>query len=274
MLTSRELVKIARNKADKEYSDYADIQSDMIDSCNRVNDACSAIKPAMDVLFADANRVDGWRRLVNATSAIASQTSRMLLTVFGAEQRRLVAAGLALLDTCAVNKSFGLMIEQDIASRGAELVNTTNKNSSQLMVFTAYVQARSRETEGAKQQQLKSAVDKFGKLNEQIVDGCNGICRQVSKESRDAFIRAIGETEVLTRAILDLITPTEDSDVFRLVQSLQGQRATVGVMTNRETPLGRAGAKLKQELIPLMKNDLGLVLIFTCFLFYMFRLNF
>ena len=48
--------------------------------------------------------------------------------------------------------------------------------------------------------------------------------------------------------------PTEDSDVFRLVQSLQGQRATVGVMTNRETPLGRAGAKLKQELIPLMKN--------------------
>ena len=61
--------------------------------------------------------------------------------VFGAEHRRLYAAGMQLLDTCARNKAYGLMAEADVRARGAECVETTNQNSSDLMVFAAYVQA-------------------------------------------------------------------------------------------------------------------------------------
>jgi hypothetical protein len=132
----------------KEYADYTEIQEDIFDVCDRVSDATAKFGPAMDGLFKDADRVDGWRRIVNATQVVASQTSRLLLVIFGAEHRRLMAAGLALLDTCAVNKSFGLMVEADVKARGNEIVETTNRNSSQLMIFATYVQARTREVEG------------------------------------------------------------------------------------------------------------------------------
>lgn len=241
VLTSRELVKIARAKGISnrwvfflfkkqpkrvgtgEYADYEEIQADIFDCCDRVTDATSKFSPAMDALYGNADRVDGWRRLVNATQMIASQTSRLLLVVFGAEHRRLMAAGMALLDTCAINKSFALMQEADVRARGNEIVETTNKNSSQLMVFSAYVQGRSRETEGHKQKQMTQAVAQFGVLNERIVNGCNGLCQQITKETREEFIRSITETEKLTREILDLCTPPEDSDIFRLVQSLHEQ---------------------------------------------------
>ena len=60
---------------------------------------------------------------MNATQQIASQTSRLLLVVFGAEHRRLMQAGMQLLDTCARNKAYGLMSEKDIVSVFVETKN-------------------------------------------------------------------------------------------------------------------------------------------------------
>jgi len=58
----------------------------------------------------------------------------------------------------------------------------------------------------------------------------------------------------LTRAILDLLTPPEDSDIFALVESLYSQRATGGTLY-AQTPLGEAALRLKKELQPLKPSS-------------------
>lgn len=177
--------------------------------------------------------------------------------VFGAEHRRLYAAGMQLLDTCARNKAYGLMAEADVRARGAECVETTNQNSSDLMVFAAYVQARAKEVEGPKAKQMSDAVAAFNRLNQQLVEGCNGMMKELGKESRQAFIKPIQDIDRLTRAILDLLTPPEDSDIFQMVQSMSNQKAGSLLRAKaRLTPLDSAALKLKKELQPLKLNTL------------------
>jgi hypothetical protein len=45
------LVQIARDKGNKEYSDYTEIQADIFDCCDRVAAALDKFPSAMDILF-------------------------------------------------------------------------------------------------------------------------------------------------------------------------------------------------------------------------------
>jgi hypothetical protein len=92
---------------------------------------------AMSILFGGSDRAAGWRKLVQATQQIASQTSRLLLVVFGAEHRRLEMAGRQLLESCANVKRFPAMPDTSLQQQAKGLVEGTNKTSSDLMIFNS-----------------------------------------------------------------------------------------------------------------------------------------
>ena len=73
-------------------------------------------------------------------------------------------AGELLLKSCANVKRYPAMPDAALQAQAKGLVEGTNKTSSDLMVFNAYVQARGKETEGRKQQQLQQAVGQFNAL--------------------------------------------------------------------------------------------------------------
>ena len=252
--TAKNLTLIADKKARNEYDGFTEIQEDIFDCTRRVTDATGKFGPALNELFSSSNKTGGWVKLVQATQAIASQTSRLLLVVFGAEHRRLVQAGLKLLDDCAKAKSFALMQEADLTARGNDLVEQVNQLSADLMVFAAYVQARSKETEGPKQAQMAAAVASFNGFNEAIVNACNGMLQAVNSDSRKAFIKPVQETDVLTREILDLVKPIEGSDVFALVERLHDQRVGSQLSSHgsmNSSPLHQSALELKKELQPI-----------------------
>ena len=87
------------------------------------------------------------------------------------------------------------MVETDLQQRGKDVVETTNKNSSDLMVFNGYVQARAKEVEGPKSRQMTDAVAAFNRLNNDLVNGCNEMLKAITKETRAGFIKPIGDIE-------------------------------------------------------------------------------
>jgi len=254
--TTKALVAIAGQKAEGEYKDFEEIFDDIMDCVRLTSAAVDRIPASLDVLYAGSgDRADGWRRLVNATQAIASQTSRLLLVVYGAENRRLVAAGKLLLESCAHVKKFGLMPSADVAAAGQAFVEGVNKCSSDLMVFVSYVQVRAKEIEGAKSTLMTNAVATFGKNNTTLVDTCNALLKSISADTRKPFLLNLGEIEKLTREILGIIKPPEELDIFQLVQSLASQKADVSASkrgkASLKTPLASAAEALKAELQPL-----------------------
>jgi hypothetical protein len=252
--TAATLTDIAKQKAQKEYTDYAEIQADILDCADRVHGATSKFAPALNELFTSPNRAAGWMKLVQATQAIASQTSRLLLVVFGAEHRRLVQAGMQLLETCTKAKSLALMTDADLTARANDFVETVNRTSSDLVIFAAYVQARAKEVEGPKHTQMTDAVAQFNNFNAAIVDACNGMLKAINTDSRKAFIKPVQDTEKLTRLILDLLAPIEGSDIFALVDSFANQRVGSLVSahaTMHSSPLHNAALELKKELQPI-----------------------
>jgi len=260
------LVTIAAEKAVKEYADFEEIQADMQDCCKRVTNAVDKLTPSVQVLFSSPDRAAGWSGMVSATQAIASQTSRLLLVVYGAEHRRLRAAGLALLEETGKHKALARLNDQKLLEQGNVFVEQTNKVSSSLMVFNSYVGARAKEVEGPKAKVLADAVSEFNSLNQDFVNGVNAMLKGINAETRGAVGKTTERVEALTREILDILQPPEELDIFNLIQDLysKGNQAVLSQPKSLKASLAagpssdvspddlrREGDELKKKVAPL-----------------------
>jgi hypothetical protein len=185
--------------------------------------------------------------------------------VFGAEHRRLEMAGKMLLESCANAKRFGQLQDAQLQQQAKALVDGTNKTSSDLMIFNSYVQARSKETEGPKQGQLTRAVGQFNDLNQQLVETCNTLLKGISQSTRTPFVRTVDEIARITREILDMLTPPENLDIFKVIQDLYN-KGNMAVLTSAQSldaalknwngrdvsadDLFREGEEVKRSLVP------------------------
>jgi hypothetical protein len=260
------LVTIANEKALKEYADFEEIQADMQDCCKHVTTAVDKMNPSVDTLFSSADRAAGWSGMVSATQAIASQTSRLLLVVYGAEHRRLRAAGLALLEETDKHKTLARLNDQKLLEQGNAFVEQTNKVSSSLMVFNSYVGARAKEVEGPKAKVLADAVSEFNSLNQEFVNGVNAMLKGINADTRTAVAKTTTRVEALTREILDILQPPEELDIFNLIQDLysKGNQAVLSQPKSLKAALAagpstdvspddlrREGEELKKKVAPL-----------------------
>jgi hypothetical protein len=123
------------------------------------------------------------------------------------------------------------------------------------------VQARAKETEGPKQSQLQRAVSQFNDLNQDLVNNCNNLLKGVSAPTKQAFTRTVDEIARITREILDMLTPPEDLDIFKVIQDLYN-KGNMAVMSQAKPlqqgggrdvsadDLYREGEEVKKALIP------------------------
>jgi hypothetical protein len=238
----------------------------MQDCCKHVTTAVDKMNPSVDTLFSSADRAAGWSGMVSATQAIASQTSRLLLVVYGAEHRRLRAAGLALLEETDKHKTLARLNDQKLLEQGNAFVEQTNKVSSSLMVFNSYVGARAKEVEGPKAKVLADAVSEFNSLNQEFVNGVNAMLKGINADTRTAVAKTTTRVEALTREILDILQPPEELDIFNLIQDLysKGNQAVLSQPKSLKAALAagpstdvspddlrREGEELKKKVAPL-----------------------
>lgn len=93
--TSHTLVGITREVASTDYKDFPDIQQPILECARNVEKAVVLLKETMDILYKETDRARGWRKLVDSTKTIGEQTSRLLVVIYGAEEKRLRRAGEA-----------------------------------------------------------------------------------------------------------------------------------------------------------------------------------
>jgi hypothetical protein len=87
-----------------------DIQQPILECARNVEKAVVLLKETMDILYKETDRARGWRKLVDATKTIGEQTSRLLVVIYGAEEKRLRRAGEAA--KAALRKVFNHKIKE------------------------------------------------------------------------------------------------------------------------------------------------------------------
>ena len=76
--------------------------------------AITLLMETIDILFKETDRVRGWKKLVDSTKIIGAQTSRLLVVIYGSEQKRLEAAANAALNAIAKVKQYALLPENQL----------------------------------------------------------------------------------------------------------------------------------------------------------------
>lgn len=68
---------------------------------------------------------------------------------------------------------------------------------------------------------------------------CNTLLKGLNQPNRTAFVRTVDEIARITREILDMLTPPEDLDVFKIIQDLYN-KGNMAVMSQAK-PLSAGG---------------------------------
>jgi len=229
--TSHTLIAITREVAATDYKDFVDIQQPILECARNVEKAVHLLKETMDILYKDTDRARGWRKLVDATKTIGEQTSRLLVVIYGAEEKRLRRAGEAAKAALRKVRKHALLTPDELRPKLKTMADDTGDASSKVVQFNTFVGGRfTAETDPDLKGKLRRAFDDINRENQTLVNDANGVITDpASQPPRGKFVGTTDKLIDLIDEVLGNVKRPEDLDAYRIIEDLfnSGNKATL-----------------------------------------------
>ena len=108
------LLTLSRELADSEYYALPETYQQVQDAASRLEQATSVVSQAVQELFTTGDRASKWKNLVNGTKCIGQESCRLLVIVYGANQKRLEQACHAAIASCLALKKYGFQTAENL----------------------------------------------------------------------------------------------------------------------------------------------------------------
>ncbi len=220
--TSHTLVAITREVAATDYKDFADIQQPILECARNVEKAVVLLKDTMDILYKETDRARGWRKLVDATKTIGEQTSRLLVVIYGAEEKRLRRAGEAAKAALRKVRKHALLTPDELRQKLKTMADDTGDASSKVVQFNTFVGGRFQaEADPDLKAKLRRAFDDINRENQGLVQDANDVLTKPGDQPpRNKFIGTTDKLIDLIDEVLGNVKRPEDLDAYRIIEDL------------------------------------------------------
>lgn len=229
--TSHTLVAITREVASTDYKDFVDIQQPILECARNVEKAVQLLKETMEILYKDADRARGWRKLVDSTKTIGEQTSRLLVVIYGAEEKRLRRAGEAAKAALRKARKHATLSPDELRQKLKTMADDTGDASSKVMQFNTFVGGRvGAEADPDLKGKLLRGFNDINRENQALVNDANGVITNPGEQNaRTGFVRTTDKLVDLIDEILGNVKRPEDLDAYRIIEDLfnSGNKATL-----------------------------------------------
>eukprot|EP01091_Cochliopodium_minus_P001266 TRINITY_DN1112_c0_g1_i3.p1 TRINITY_DN1112_c0_g1~~TRINITY_DN1112_c0_g1_i3.p1 ORF type:complete len:2063 (+),score=880.31 TRINITY_DN1112_c0_g1_i3:100-6288(+) len=222
IMTSKELIRITRLIAQQDYSEYPDIQTPILDCVNQVERALDLLAETIEILFKETDRARGWKKLVDSTKTIGSQTSRLLVVIYGSEQKRLERAANAALLALEKIKKYSIMPENQLRPKLTDFVNEGGDCSSKIIQFATFVGGRSQTTKEEHDKEfLREGFNALNQNNNFMIEDINSILNNTaSVEMRKNLAGTCNTLIDIINKIMGNEKSPEELDAFRIIEDL------------------------------------------------------
>jgi len=229
--TSKTLVAITREVAATDYKDFPDIQHPILECARNVEKAVVLLQETMDILYRETDRARGWRKLVEATKMIGEQTSRLLVVIYGAEEKRLRRAGEAAKAALRKVQKHALKTPDDLRQTLKQMADDTGDASSKTTQFNTFVSGRlAAESDPDLKAKLRRCFDDINRENQGMIDDANNVLTKPGdRPPRDKFVGTTNKLIDLIDEVLGNIKRPEELDAYRIIEDLfnSGNKATL-----------------------------------------------
>lgn len=220
--TSQTLVAITRDVANNDYRDFPDIQSPILDCARNVEIAVDLLGETMGILFKETDRAVGWRKLVESTKNIGMETSRLLVIIYGAEEKRLRRAGEAAKAALRKVQKHTAKDTDTLRATLKDMADDTGDASSKVVQFNTFVGGRFQtESDPDAKDNLKKCFDDINKENQVLVTDANGVITKPGEQQpRQNFVGTTNRLIDLIDEVLGNVKKPEDLDVYKIIEDL------------------------------------------------------
>jgi len=220
--TSHTLVAITREVAATDYKDFIDIQQPILECARNVEKAVQLLKETMDILYKETDRARGWRKLVDSTKTIGEQTSRLLVVIYGAEEKRLRRAGEAAKAALRKVRKHALLTPEELRSKLKTMADDTGDASSKVVQFNTFVGGRFQaESDPDLKAKLRRAFDDINRENQGLVNDANDVITKPGDQPpRNKFVGTTDKLIDLIDEVLGNVKRPEDLDAYRIIEDL------------------------------------------------------
>jgi hypothetical protein len=209
----------------------ADIQQPILECARNVEKAVDLVKETINILYKDSDRARGWRKLVESTKTIGEQTSRLLVVIYGAEEKRLRRAGEAAKAALRKARKHATLPPDELRQKLKTMADDTGDASSKTMQFNTFVGGRvGAETDPDLKAKLLRAFNDINRENQGLVNDANGVITNPGEQrARTGFVGTTDRLIDLIDEVLGNVKRPEDLDAYRIIEDLfnSGNKATL-----------------------------------------------
>eukprot|EP01104_Vermistella_antarctica_P017978 TRINITY_DN6518_c0_g1_i1.p1 TRINITY_DN6518_c0_g1~~TRINITY_DN6518_c0_g1_i1.p1 ORF type:complete len:2052 (+),score=727.37 TRINITY_DN6518_c0_g1_i1:170-6325(+) len=219
--TSKAVVAVSRDLS-KQFYTLPDVQQRMLTCSDGLEGATTVVDRTISDLFTDPDRARGWKNLVDATKDIGQESCRLLVIVYGADQKRLEKAANDALAALAVLRTHTEKSPQALQQTVNEMVSSATDAASKVGQFNSFFYRRVLdEKDGYKQDYLNNVHNQLSRVNETMIGETNSVAYDAnSMPARDSMKRSIKGLEDLITEVMGILKTAEEFDAFKIIENL------------------------------------------------------